>query len=214
MQEIIEQLKFFSELGVTHLNIESRKGSSLEKIREEIGDCRRCKLWNERTHIVYGTGSSKADLMFVGEAPGREEDIQGIPFVGRAGKLLTGIIEAIDLKREDVYIANILKCRPPKNRNPEADEVESCEVFLFKQIEVIKPKIIVALGAYAAQCLLQTKDPISRIRGRFFHFQDSLLLPTFHPAYLLRNPSAKRDVWEDIKVVRDQLKELGSSYYS
>jgi len=214
MQEIVEQLKFFSELGVTHLNIESQKASSLEKIREEIGDCRRCKLWNERTHIVYGIGSAKADLMFVGEAPGREEDVQGIPFVGRAGKLLTGIIEAIDLKREDVYIANILKCRPPKNRNPEADEVESCEGFLFKQIEVIKPKIIVALGAYAAQCLLQTKDPIGRIRGRFFHFQDSLLLPTFHPAYLLRNPSAKRDVWEDIKVVRDQLKELGSSYYS
>lgn len=214
MQEIVEQLKFFSELGVTHLNIESQKASSLEKIREEIGDCRRCKLWNERTHIVYGIGKSKADLMFVGEAPGREEDIQGIPFVGRAGKLLTGIIEAIDLKREDVYIANILKCRPPKNRNPEADEVESCEGFLFKQIEVIKPKIIVALGAYAAQCLLQTKDPIGRIRGRFFHFQDSLLLPTFHPAYLLRNPSAKRDVWEDIKLVRDQLKELGSSYYS
>jgi DNA polymerase len=214
MQEIVEQLKFFSELGVTHLNIESQKASSLEKIREEIGDCRRCKLWNERTHIVYGIGRSKADLMFVGEAPGREEDIQGIPFVGRAGKLLTGIIEAIDLKREDVYIANILKCRPPKNRNPEADEVESCEGFLFKQIEVIKPKIIVALGAYAAQCLLQTKDPIGRIRGRFFHFQDSLLLPTFHPAYLLRNPSAKRDVWEDIKIVRDQLKELGSSYYS
>ena len=214
MQEIVEQLKFFSELGVTHLNIESQKASSLEKIREEIGDCRRCKLWNERTHIVYGMGSSKADLMFVGEAPGREEDVQGIPFVGRSGKLLTGIIEAIDLKREDVYIANILKCHPPKNRNPEADEVESCEGFLFKQIEVIKPKIIVALGAYAAQCLLQTKDPIGRIRGRFFHFQDSLLLPTFHPAYLLRNPSAKRDVWEDIKVVRDQLKELGSSYYS
>ena len=214
MQEIVEQLRFFSELGVTHLNIESQKASSLEKIREEIGDCRRCKLWNERTHIVYGMGSSKADLMFVGEAPGREEDVQGIPFVGRSGKLLTGIIEAIDLKREDVYIANILKCRPPKNRNPEADEVESCEGFLFKQIEVIKPKIIVALGAYAAQCLLQTKDPIGRIRGRFFHFQDSLLLPTFHPAYLLRNPSAKRDVWEDIKLVRDQLKELGSSYYS
>ena len=214
MQEIVEQLKFFSELGVTHLNIESQKASSLEKIREEIGDCRRCKLWNERTHIVYGIGSAKADLMFVGEAPGREEDVQGIPFVGRAGKLLTGIIDAIDLKREDVYIANILKCRPPKNRNPEADEVESCEGFLFKQIEVVKPKIIVALGAYAAQCLLQTKDPIGRIRGRFFHFQDSLLLPTFHPAYLLRNPSAKRDVWEDIKVVRDQLKELGSSYYS
>ena len=214
MQEIVEQLKFFSGLGVTHLNIESQKASSLEKIREEIGDCHRCKLWNERTHIVYGIGSSKADLMFVGEAPGREEDIQGIPFVGRAGKLLTGIIESIDLKREDVYITNILKCRPPKNRNPEADEVESCEGFLFKQIEVIKPRIIVALGAYAAQCLLQTKDPIGRIRGRFFNFQDSLLLPTFHPAYLLRNPSAKRDVWEDIKIVRDQLKELGSSYYS
>ncbi len=214
MQEIVDQLRFFSELGVTHLNVESQSPPSLEEIREEIGDCRRCKLWRERTHIVYGVGSSKADLMFVGEAPGREEDVQGIPFVGRAGQLLTRIIEAIDLNREEVYIANILKCRPPRNRDPEADEVESCEGFLFKQIQVIQPKIIVALGRYAAQCLLRTKAPISRIRGQFFNFQGSLLLPTFHPSYLLRNPSAKRDVWDDIKAVRARLKELGSSYYS
>ncbi len=214
MHEIVDQLKFFSELGVTHLDVESHSPLSLEDIREEIGDCRRCKLWSGRTHIVYGVGSSKADLMFVGEAPGREEDAQGIPFVGRAGQLLTRIIEAIELNREEVYIANILKCRPPKNRDPEADEVESCEGFLFKQIQVIQPKIIVALGRYAAQCLLRTKAPISRIRGQFFNFQGGLLLPTFHPSYLLRNPSAKRDVWDDIKAVRARLKELGSSHYS
>jgi len=141
-------------------------------------------------------------LMFVGEAPGADEDIQGEPFVGRAGQLLTKIIEAIGLKREDVYIANVIKCRPPGNRNPEPDEVEQCEPFLFRQIDTVKPKVIVALGKFAAQCLLRTNDPITRIRGREFKYRDAILIPTYHPAYLLRTPSAKREVWEDMKRVR------------
>jgi len=140
--------------------------------------------------------------MFVGEAPGADEDIQGEPFVGRAGQLLTKIIEAINLRREDVYIANVIKCRPPGNRNPEPDEVEQCEPFLFRQVDIIRPKVIVALGKFAAQCLLKTDAPITRIRGREFTYRDSVLIPTYHPAYLLRNPSAKRDVWEDMKKVR------------
>jgi DNA polymerase len=143
--------------------------------------------------------------MFVGEAPGRDEDLQGYPFVGRAGQLLTKIIEAIALTREDVYIANVIKCRPPENRNPEPDEVETCEPFLFRQIDVIKPKVIVALGKFGAQALLKTLDPISRLRGRVFDYRGAKLIPTFHPAYLLRNPSSKREVWEDMKLVRKLL---------
>jgi len=145
--------------------------------------------------------------MFVGEAPGGDEDIQGIPFVGRAGQLLTKIIEAIGLSRDDVYIANVIKCRPPQNRNPEPDEVESCEPFLFRQIDTIEPKVIVALGKFAAQALLRTDAPISRLRGRVFEYRGGAkLIPTFHPAYLLRNPASKREVWEDMKVVRNLLK--------
>ena len=208
MSEVVEQLKFFSDLGVTHLRVPVEEApQSLEEIRQELGDCRRCKLWKSRTRIVFGVGNREADLMFVGEAPGADEDAQGVPFVGRAGQLLTKIIEAMGLKREQVYIANILKCRPPNNRDPEPDEVETCEGFLFKQIEAVQPKIIVALGRYAAQILLQTKVPISKIRGEFFQFQNSLLIPTFHPSYLLRNPSAKRQVWEDMKAVQARLKE-------
>ena len=145
--------------------------------------------------------------MFVGEAPGAEEDIQGEPFVGRAGQLLTKIIEAIELRRDDVYIANVIKCRPPQNRNPEPDEVEQCEPFLFRQIDTIKPKVIVALGKFAAQSLLRTTDPITRIRGREFAYRNAVLIPTFHPAYQLRNPSAKREVWEDMKRVRALLQK-------
>lgn len=201
-------------MGVTHLNIRSDSpGATLDDIRQELGDCQRCKLSEHRTNIVFGVGNQQADLMFVGEAPGAEEDVQGIPFVGRAGQLLTKIIEAIELKREEVYIANILKCRPPRNRDPEEEEVEMCEEFLFKQIHTIKPKIVVALGRYAAQTLLRTKAPISRIRGEFVQFQGGLLIPTFHPSYLLRNPSAKRAVWKDMKAVRVRLKELGSQYF-
>lgn len=179
---------------------------TLEAVREDIGDCTRCKLSTlGRSHIVFGVGHPHADLMFVGEAPGRDEDLQGIPFVGRAGQLLTKIIEAIGLKRDDVYIANVIKCRPPENRNPEPDEVETCEPFLFQQIDIIKPKVIVALGKFAAQTLLRTLDPISRLRGRVYDYRGAKLIPTFHPAYLLRNPSSKREVWEDMKLVRTLL---------
>ena len=180
---------------------------ALAAVRTEIGDCVRCKLHAQgRQQIVFGVGNPNADLMFVGEAPGADEDAQGIPFVGRAGQLLTKIIEAIDLKRDDVYIANVIKCRPPGNRNPEQDEVETCEPFLFQQIDVIKPKVIVALGTFAARALLRTLDPISRLRGRIFDYRGAKLIPTFHPAYLLRNPSSKREVWEDMKLVRKLLK--------
>ena len=177
---------------------------ALLAIKTEIGPaCTRCKLHTlGRTQVVFGVGNPNADLMFVGEAPGADEDIKGEPFVGKAGQLLTKIIEAIELRREDVYIANVIKCRPPGNRNPEPDEVEQCEPFLFRQIDVIKPKVIVALGKFAAQSLLRTTEPITRIRGREFKYRDAILMPTYHPAYLLRNPSAKRDVWEDMKRVR------------
>jgi uracil-DNA glycosylase len=176
---------------------------ALVAVRTDIGDCTRCKLHAQgRRQIVFGVGNPNADLMFVGEAPGADEDIQGIPFVGRAGQLLTKIIEAIGLKREDVYIANVIKCRPPGNRNPEPDEVETCEPFLFQQIDIIKPKVIVALGTFAARALLRTLDPISRLRGRMYDYRGAKLIPTFHPAYLLRTPSSKREVWEDMKVVR------------
>jgi DNA polymerase len=176
---------------------------ALAAIRIDIGDCTRCKLHAMgRTQIVYGVGNPEADLMFVGEAPGADEDIQGFPFVGRAGQLLTDIIEkGLKIPRSSVYIANVIKCRPPGNRNPEPDEVNSCEPFLFRQIEVVKPKVIVALGKFAAQTLLRTLDPISRLRGRVYDFRGAKLIPTFHPAYLLRNPSSKRDVWDDMKVV-------------
>jgi uracil-DNA glycosylase family 4 len=176
---------------------------SLAAIREDIGDCVRCKLCTlGRKQIVFGVGNPNADLMFVGEAPGRDEDIQGIPFVGRSGQKLTQIIEAIGLKREDVYIANVIKCRPPENRNPEPDEVEQCEPFLFRQIDIIKPKVIVTLGTFAAKSLLRSSEPISRLRGRVYEYRGAKLVPTFHPAFLLRNPSCRREVWEDMKKVR------------
>ena len=180
---------------------------TLAAINADIGDdCRRCKLHKlGRQRIVFGVGNPNADLMFVGEAPGADEDEQGIPFVGRAGQLLTKIIEAIGLTRDDVYIANVIKCRPPQNRNPEPDEVETCEPFLFRQIDVIKPKVIVALGKFGAQTLLRTDAPISRLRGCVHDFRGAKLIPTFHPAYLLRNPASKREVWEDMKVVRNLL---------
>jgi DNA polymerase len=177
---------------------------ALDALRGEIGpDCSRCKLHTlGRRQVVFGVGNPKAALMFVGEAPGADEDIQGEPFVGRAGQLLTKIIEAIGLRRDDVYIANVIKCRPPGNRNPEPDEVEQCEPFLFRQIDLIKPTVIVALGKFAAQSLLRTTEPITRIRGREYQYRDAILMPTYHPAYLLRNPASKREVWEDMKRVK------------
>jgi uracil-DNA glycosylase len=177
---------------------------ALAGLQIEIGpQCVRCKLCElGRSQVVFGVGHPKAPLMFVGEAPGEDEDRKGEPFVGRAGQLLTKIIEAISLTREQVYIANVIKCRPPGNRNPEPDEVAACEPFLFRQIEIIRPRVIVALGKFAAQCLLRSTEPITKLRGREFEFHGATLIPTFHPAYLLRNPPAKREVWEDMKKVR------------
>jgi len=182
---------------------------ALASVRADIGDCTRCKLHAQgRKQIVFGVGNPQADLMFVGEAPGADEDVQGIPFVGRAGQLLTDIIEkGLKMPRADVYIANVIKCRPPQNRNPEPDEVATCEPFLFQQIDIIKPKVIVALGKFGAQTLLRTLEPISKLRGRVFDYRGAKLIPTFHPAYLLRNPSSKRDVWEDMKLVLKLLNE-------
>ncbi len=177
-----------------------------EAVEREAGSCRLCTLSKTRTNVVFGVGSVKARLMFVGEAPGRDEDLQGEPFVGRAGRLLTDMIAAMGLKRSDVYIANILKCRPPNNRKPAPDEVECCEPYLKRQIRIMKPEVICALGAVAAQTLLKTKAPISRLRGEFHSYEGAGLLPTFHPAYLLRNPAAKTDAWEDLQMV---MKKLG-----
>ena len=183
--------------------------STLAEVRTHLGDCTRCKLHKlGRRQIVFGVGNPNADLMFVGEAPGADEDIQGEPFVGRAGQLLTKIIEAIGLTRDQVYIANVIKCRPPQNRNPEPDEVASCEPFLNHQIDLIKPRVIVALGTFAAHALLKTDAPISRLRGRVHDYRGGArLIPTFHPAFLLRSPDRKRDVWEDMKKVRALLAE-------
>lgn len=178
------------------------EAKTLEELRAAIGDCRRCKLWPGRTHLVFGVGNPKARLMFIGEGPGRDEDLQGEPFVGRAGQLLTDIItKGMGLKREDVYIANVVKCRPPENRNPEPDEVASCEPFLKKQIDLVRPEIIIALGKFAVQTLLQSKVPITKVRGNWYTYHGIKLMPTFHPAYLLRNPGDKKLVWEDIKKV-------------
>ena len=215
---LIDQLLFFKSLGVTHLQglpegpvtgpENATEGpATLPEVREIIGDCQRCKLASGRRNIVFGVGNPNADLMFVGEAPGADEDRRGEPFVGKAGQLLTRIIETMfDLERKDVYIANILKCRPPGNRDPEPDEVETCEQFLFEQIRLVRPKIIVALGRYAAQTLLRSETAISRLRGKFYDYRGTQLLPTFHPSYLLRNPSAKRDVFNDMKAVRERLR--------
>ena len=186
-----------------------RRAATLEELRAELGDCQRCKLCSGRTHIVFGVGNSRATLMFVGEGPGRDEDLQAEPFVGCAGQLLTEIItKGMKMRREDVYIANVIKCRPPQNRNPEPDEIAACQPFLLRQIEIIQPKVLVALGKFAAQTLLGLQTPISRLRGHWYEYQGIKLMPTLHPAYLLRNPNDKRLVWEDIKMV---LRELESA---
>jgi DNA polymerase len=178
---------------------------TLERIREDIGDCTRCRLCEQRNKIVFGVGNPKADIVFVGEGPGRDEDAQGEPFVGRAGKLLTDMIKAMSLERSDVYIANVVKCRPPENRTPEHDEIATCSPFLLRQLEFIRPKVIVCLGNVAAQNLLGTNKSISHFRGQWFDFRGSRLIATYHPAYLLRNPAAKSDVWTDLKKVMSVL---------
>lgn len=177
----------------------------LATVREELGDCHRCRLGDTRINLVFGVGNSAARVVFVGEAPGGDEDQQGIPFVGEAGQLLTKIIIAMGFRREEVYICNVLKCRPPKNRNPQPDEIEQCHPFLLRQLRAIGPEVIVALGTFSAQTLLQTKEPISKLRGVFHDYHGITLMPTFHPAYLLRNASMKREVWEDMQKVMKRL---------
>jgi uracil-DNA glycosylase len=174
---------------------------TLLKIQTDLGDCTRCKLHRGRTKLVFGDGNPKAELVFVGEGPGRDEDEQGLPFVGRAGKLLTQMIEAMGLQRRDVYICNVVKCRPPENRTPEKDEVETCSPFLLRQLDVISPKVIVCLGSVAAQTLLETNRGISHFRGEWLDFRGRKLMATYHPAYLLRNPGAKGEVWKDLQKV-------------
>jgi len=177
------------------------KGAALEALRGEIGDCRRCPLSTGRKNLVFGNGNPDAELVFVGEAPGREEDIQGEAFVGSAGQLLTRIIGAMGLSREQVYICNVIKCRPPGNRDPLPSEIERCEPFLKRQLDILDPRIICALGSFAARTLLRTEERISRLRGRVLEYNGIPLVPTYHPSYLLRNPHAKRDVWMDIQKI-------------
>ena len=177
----------------------------LEAVRSELGECTRCKLHKGRTNIVFGVGNPEARLMFVGEAPGEDEDLQGYPFVGKAGQLLTKMIEAMGLRREDVYICNTVKCRPPNNRNPEPDELLSCEPFLKGQLAAVKPEAIVTLGKFAAQALLREQTPITRLRGQWREYEGIPVMPTFHPAYLLRSPGEKGKVWEDLKQVMKKL---------
>lgn len=201
-------MQFYEQRGGVGLFVpQDKKNDSLGAIAEEVMNCRRCSLYNLRNKAVVGEGNTAADLMFVGEAPGYDEDKAGRPFVGKAGQLLTKIIEAIDLNRAEVYIANILKCRPPGNRNPLEPEITACRDFLWRQINVIKPKVICALGTFAAQTLLETEEKISELRGSFYDLQGIKLMPTFHPSYLLRNPQGKKKVWHDMQKVRDFLKK-------
>lgn len=209
LADIGTHLEYQKMMGVKAVpKLKTNKSDPLETIRKEIGDCKRCKLCKGRKNMVFGVGDPKARLMFVGEGPGADEDEQGLPFVGRAGQLLTKIIEAMGLTRNDVYIANCVKCRPPNNRAPEPDELETCMPFLMKQIEAIDPEIIVCLGATATKDILKTDVPISKLRGKFIDWNGHKLMPTFHPAFLLRNPNMKRPVWEDMQAVMKELKAL------
>jgi uracil-DNA glycosylase len=219
IDELCETFRFLSQTGChgfdcskESLNIMESWGhkqayspETLETIQTDLGDCRRCRLSQSRKHIVFGAGDPHARLVFVGEGPGYDEDQKGEPFIGAAGRLLTKIIEAIKHTRDQVYICNIIKCRPPGNRNPLPDEIEACLPFLKRQLSVIKPDVICALGTFAAQALLDTTLPISKLKGRFHDYNGIRVLPTYHPAYLLRNPGKKRDVWEDMKILMNAL---------
>jgi uracil-DNA glycosylase family 4 len=185
-------------------------GEPLALVRQELGDCQRCGLAGSRTQIVFGTGNPAADIVFVGEAPGADEDRAGEPFVGAAGQLLTKMIEAMGYARGDVYICNVIKCRPPGNRNPEPGEVAACEPFLRKQLAALRPRIIVTLGKFAAHCLLGVDTPITRLRGTFASYEGVPVMPTYHPAYLLREPSRKREAWADLQQVMAALEKLGA----
>jgi DNA polymerase len=206
-------LEYLKGMGIVSLPASEMKADepgqstmiTLEDVRKELGDCKRCKLHRGRKTIVFGEGNEKATLMLIGEGPGYDEDVQGRPFVGKAGQLLTKILQSINLPREEVYIANIIKCRPPQNRNPEPDEIQSCHPFLMKQIEAIQPKIICALGTFSAQTLLKTETKITALRGKLFDLEGIKVIPTYHPAFLLRNPDKKREVWEDMKKIVELL---------
>lgn len=215
LTQVRDYMTFYESLGVNGIFRDSPPSPpatssplSLDKIQENLQGCQRCKLHTGRTHIVFGAGNPHATLVLIGEGPGYHEDQQGKPFVGAAGELLTRILAAISLQRDEVYIANIVKCRPPNNRHPEPDEIAACESFLRQQLECIQPKIICALGACAAQTLLQTTTPISQLRGRFHDYHGIRLMPTYHPAYLLRNPQDKRLVWHDMQLVQQAYQEV------
>ena len=194
-------------VAAVKVTIESSAGETMADIRADLGDCRRCRLSDGRKKIVFGAGDPGARLIFVGEGPGREEDLQGLPFVGEAGQLLTRMIEAMSYSRETVYICNVVKCRPPENRNPAPEEIAACSPFLLRQIQAVAPKVIVALGTFAAQTLLDSKEPISRLRGKFHDYHGIPLMPTFHPAFLLRSPEKKREAWSDLQQVMKILVE-------
>ncbi|MCK4859741.1 MAG: uracil-DNA glycosylase [Candidatus Omnitrophica bacterium] len=215
-KKILNSLKAFLEgeklAGIEEIFIPSfSPPQQLKLLSQKVQQCQKCLLFKTKKHYVFGEGNQQAALLFVGEAPGRDEDLQGKPFIGRAGQLLTRIIESIGLKREDIYIANILKCRPPGNRNPLPSEIENCLPYLKKQIEIIQPSVICALGKFAAQTLLNSDTPISQLRGKFYNYQGAKLIPTFHPAYLLRNPQGKIPVWEDMKKIKAKLRFYAAS---
>jgi len=217
-ERLANELALLRDFGFTHLDVRAQETGDreqvvdatsqaelLDEMAKVAGACQKCKLARTRTNVVYGVGNPSADLMFIGEAPGRDEDLKGEPFVGRAGQLLTDIIKAMKLTRDDVYIANVIKCRPPENRNPEPDELEECRPFIRRQIEIIKPKVIVTLGRFALQSLMERGYAISGARGQWLDFNGIKVMPTYHPAYLLRNPAAKKDVWADMKKVMAEL---------
>jgi DNA polymerase len=225
--DVVHELELLRDLGYTHLDLasagspsrpvaedpeisEERRlddswSSEWEELRVTAMACTKCRLAGTRTHVVFGVGNPSADLMFIGEAPGRDEDIQGEPFVGRAGQLLTDIIKAMKLTRDQVYIANVIKCRPPENRNPEPDELDACRPFIRRQVELIQPKVIVTLGRFGLQSLTEKGYGISTVRGQWLDYDGIKLMPTYHPAYLLRNPAAKKEVWADMKKVMAEL---------
>lgn len=232
--DLLHDLALLRDLGYTHLDlarvVPSHRGPAVEQhpetgsaarevddaealsaLRAEAHDCTKCRLAEGRTNVVFGVGNPNADLMFIGEAPGRDEDLQGEPFVGRAGQLLTDIIKAMKLSREQVYIANVIKCRPPENRNPEPDELDACRPYIRRQVELIRPRVIVALGRFGLQSLLEKSYAISSVRGKWLDYEGIKLMPTYHPAYLLRTPAAKKEVWADMKKV---MAELGIEFPS
>ena len=214
-EALLREIELLRDLGFTHFDLGvgagfsrpdevkpvATQGDLLSELEQIVTACVKCRLAKSRTQVVYGVGSPNADLMFIGEAPGRDEDIQGKPFVGRAGQLLTDIIKAMKLTRDDVYIANVIKCRPPENRNPEQDELDACRPHIRRQIEIIRPKVIVTLGRFALQSLMEKGYAVSSVRGQWLDYNGIRVMPTYHPAYLLRTPAAKKDVWADMKKV-------------